>query len=304
MKRKILLCVLVVSVLSSTFGAEPTPESKSQYTLFNPTPSESMRAWRTDRAGVSPYTIDAGHFEVDLTVLGYGYDEHEILMVNSTFTTFDRLQIRSEAWRYGAIAAKVGLANWLDAEVAFVPYQTITSEPDHVFRDEVTGRAVIHRTTRSGFSDIVSRLKLNIWGNDGGTTALSVSGNVKFPTASDDLGNGQFEGGPSVEFAAQIPWGFELRINGAANFYEDDRDNGRAAVGSLLSLSHQIVGNLQGYALFDATAFTSGDDWIGSVRAGLNYRIAKDIELYIGNSFGVTEDAFDYEPFIGVAARF
>ena len=107
-----------------------------------------------------------------------------------------------------------------------------------------------------------------------------------------------------MEFAAQIPWGFELRINGAANLYDDDRDNRQAAIGSLLSLSHQIVGNLQGYALFDATALTSGDDWIGSVKAGLNYRIAKDIELYIGNSFGVTDDAFDYEPFIGVAARF
>jgi len=75
-------------------------------------------------------------------------------------------------------------------------------------------------------------------------------------------------------------------------------------VGSLLSLSHQIVGNLQGYALFDAIAFTSGDDWIGSVKAGLNYRFGKDIEIYIGNSFGVTDNAFDYEPFIGVAARF
>ena len=60
------MCVLAVSVLNSTFCAEPTPDGKSQYTLFNPTPSESMRAWRTDRAGVSPYTIDAGHFEFDL----------------------------------------------------------------------------------------------------------------------------------------------------------------------------------------------------------------------------------------------
>lgn len=127
---------------------------------------------------------------------------------------------------------------------------------------------------------------------------------MKFPTASDDLGDGQFEGGPSAEFAAEIPWGFELRINGAANLYEDDSDNRQAALGSLLSLSHQIVGNLQGYAMFDATAFTSGDEWVGSVKAGLNYRIRKDIEFYVGNSFGVTENAFDYEPFIGIAARF
>jgi len=84
--------------------------------------------------------------------------------------------------------------------------------PDHYQRTKTaflrpeTGRPVLPRNTRSGFSDVVSRLKLNIWGNDGGKTALSVSGNVKFPTASDELGNGQYEGGPSMEFAAQIPW--------------------------------------------------------------------------------------------------
>src|SRR5262245_28874451 len=112
MKRMAFSSLLAVSVLISAHAADTTPEDKSHYTLFNPTPSESMRAWRTDRTGASPYTIDAVHFEVDLTPVAYGYDEHEILIVNSTFTTFDRLQIRSEAWRYGAIAAKVGLANW------------------------------------------------------------------------------------------------------------------------------------------------------------------------------------------------
>ncbi len=303
MKRMIASSVLV-SVLSSTFGAEPTPEDKSQYTLFNPTPAEAMRPWRTDRAGVSPYTLDAGHFEVDLTPLAYGYDEHDVIIAGgNAFVVFARVQIRSEAWSYGALAAKVGLANRLDAEVRFVPYETITTEPEHLFFDE-NGRPVLPRTTRSGFSDVVSRLKLNIWGNDGGKSALSVSGNVKFPTASDNLGNGQFEGGPSVEFAAQLPCGIELRLNVAANLFEDDREHRQASIETLMSFSRQIVGNLEGYFTFDAIAFTTGDDWLGAVKAGLNYRIAKNIELYLGNSFGVTDNAFDYQPFLGIAARF
>jgi hypothetical protein len=303
MKRKILSVVVAVSFLTPTFAADLTPADKSQYTLFNPTPAESMRPWRTDRAGVSPYTIDAGHFEVDLTILTYGYDEHEVLVADTTFSSFARLQIRSEAWRYGAITAKVGLANRLDAEVGFVPFQTITSEPIQVFIGS-NGRPVIPRTTRSGFSDVFTRLKLNIWGNDDGKSALSVSGNVKFPTASDDLGNGQFEGGPSVEFAAQLPWGFEMRVDGAANFFEDFREHRQASIETLMSFSHRIVGNLEGYFVFDTVAFTTGDDWLGAVKAGLNYRIAKNIELYLGNTFGVTDNAFDYEPFLGVAARF
>lgn len=297
-----LLSVLAQSVLTSTLAADLTPPDKSQYTLFNPTPTDSMRPWSTDRAGATPYTIDAGHFEVNLTALTYGYDESERVFAPFQFAFF-RLRTTTEAWAYGAIEAKVGLANRLDAEVAFVPFQTITIKPDQILIGP-NGRPIIPRTTRSGFSDVVSRLKLNIWGNDGGNSALSLSGNVKFPTASDDLGNGQFEGGPSVEFAAQIPWGFELRINLAANFFEDAFNQRQASVESLMSFSHQIVGNLEGYFMFDAVAFTTDDDWLGFVKAGLNYRIAKNIELYLGNSFGVTDNAFDYEPFIGVAARF
>jgi Putative MetA-pathway of phenol degradation len=295
MKRIILFSVLVGAFLTSSRGEEPSPEDKSHYTLFNPTPSDSMRGWRTDHAGVSPYTLDAGHFEVDLTPLTYGYDERDVLIVNNAITVFTRLQIRTEAWSYGAITAKVGLANRLDAEVAFVPYETVTSEPERrVFNDN--GRPVFPRTTRSGFSDVFSRLKLNLWGNDNGKTALSVSGNVKFPTASDGLGNGQFEGGPSLEFAAQLPWGFELRVDGAVNFFEDDREHRQASIESLMSFSHQIVGDLAGYFMFDTVAFTTGDDWLGRVKAGLNYRMAKNVELYVGNSFGVTDNAFDYEP--------
>lgn len=304
MKRMAFTFVLAVSVLTAARGAESTPEDKSRYTLFNPTPDDSLREWRTDHAGVSPYTVDAGHFEVDLTPLSYGYDEHDVIVSGgNAIVVFSRIQIKSEAWSYGAIVAKLGLANRLDAEIRFVPYETITSQSKQIIVND-NGQLVFPRTTRSGFSDVISRLKLNVWGNDEGKIALSVSGNVKFPTASDDLGNGQFEGGPSLEFAAQLPWGFELRIDGGVNFFEDDRDNRQAAVESLLSLSHQIVGHLEGYALFDTIAFTSGEDWLGSVKAGLNYRLARNIELYLGNSFGVTDNAFDYEPFIGVGARF
>src|SRR5215467_12801605 len=127
-----------------------------------------------------------------------------------------------------------------------------------------------------------------------GCTALSVSGNVKFPTASSGLGNGQFEGGPSIQFAAQLPWGFELRIDGGANLYDDERNNRQAALESLLSLSHQIIGHLEGYAVFGTIAFTSGEDWVGSLKAGLNYRMTENIEFYIGNFFGVTDSAVNY----------
>jgi hypothetical protein len=303
MKRTLFLSVLAATFVISSRGDESTSEDKCRYTLFNPTPAESMRPWRTDRAGVTPYTIDAGHLEVNLTALTYGYDESEQFFAFSQIGPFFRLKVTTEAWAYGAVVTKVGLANSLDAEVGFVPYETITTQPHPVLIGP-TGQPIFPRQTVSGFGDVVSRLKFNVWGNDGGKTALSVSGIVKFPTADKGLGNGQFEGGPALEFAAQLPCGFELRIDSVVNLFEDDLKNRQASFNNLLSLSHQIIGNLEGYAMFDTFAFTTDAEWVGSLKAGLNYRIAKNIELYVGNTFGVTDNAFDYQPFIGVAARF
>jgi hypothetical protein len=291
MKRKILLSVLVVSVFSSTFGAEPTPEDKGHYTLFNATPSESMRPWRTEHAGITPLTIDSGHFEADITAVAYGYDENDF---------GGNIVSRAELWSYGITQIKVGLLNRLDAEVILMPYQTITST--------VKFGSINFRNTVSGFGDVVSRLKLNLWGNDGGKTALSISGDVRYPTAKHgvgELGSGQFEGGPAVEFAAQLPWDFELRINNAVNLFEDANDDRQAAFANLISLSRRIIGNLEGYCVFSTSISTiSGAEWFGAMKIGLNYRVAKNVELYLGNSFGVTDNALDYAPFLGIAARF
>jgi hypothetical protein len=291
----IILCSLLAGAfLTSARADEPSAEDKSHYTLFNPTPSDSLRTWRTDHAGLVPYTIDAGHVEADVIAVSYAYDEPE-------FRGLFGFNARTEAWSYGITQIKLGLLNRLDAEVIIMPYQTITATLK-------AGPVTVIRSTESGFGDVISRLKLNVWGNDGGKIALSISGDVKYPTAKHgpgELGNGQFEGGPGLEFAAHLPWDFELRINSAVDFFEDADNTRQASFGNLISLGHGIVGNLEGYCAFDTSVSTiASADWAGTVKVGFNYRVLKNVELYLGNSFGVTDNALDYSPFVGVAARF
>src|SRR5689334_24570720 len=119
MKRMALLSAVAVSVFTPAFAADLTPEDKSQYTLFNPTPVDLMRPWRTDRAGATPYTIDAGHFEVDVTAVSYANVEREEIVL--PFVPFKQ---RTDVWRYGVTSIKLGLLNRLDAEVTIVPYET------------------------------------------------------------------------------------------------------------------------------------------------------------------------------------
>ena len=207
MKRIILFSVLAAAFLPSSRGDEPSAEDKSHYTLFNPAPTDSLRVWRTDHAGLVPYTMDAGHVEADVIAVSYAYDEPD-------FRGLFPVNARTEAWSYGITQIKLGLLNRLDAEVIIMPYQTITTTIKF-------GSATIIRSTESGFGDVISRLKLNVWGNDGGKIALSISGDVKYPTAKHgpgEFGNGQFEGGPGLEFVAQLPWDFELRVNSAVDF--------------------------------------------------------------------------------------
>ncbi len=297
MRRITLFCVLAAAFLTLGRADETSTADKSHYTLFNPTPGDSLRVWRTDHAGVVPYTIDAGHVEVDVTAVSYGHDDELVGFV--FLSDFGALELRQklEIWRYGFTQIKFGLLNRLDAEVMIEPYQTITTTVEaQLFRP--------FRRTESGFGDLSSRVKLNVWGNDRGKTALSISGNATFPTANAHIGGGRYAAGPSLEFAAQLPGDFELRINSGASISEDSRDKIQSAFGNLISLSHPIVGCLEEYCAFSAAAFSSETDWVGEIRVGLNYRLCRNVELYAGSSFGVTDNAMDHQPFAGFVARF
>src|SRR4051812_272522 len=127
MKRIILLSVLAASLVTSVRGDEGSMEDKSHYTLFNPTPADSLRVWRTDHAGVVPFTIDAGHVEVDVTAVSYGHDDELVGFVFLDGIGFVELRQKLEVWRYGFTQIKIGLLNNLDAEVTIEPYETITA---------------------------------------------------------------------------------------------------------------------------------------------------------------------------------
>ena len=275
-----------------------------------------MRDWRTDHAGVSPFTIDAGHFEADVAGVSYAYTKPELPRI----IPFPVARVEIQQWVFGETVLKAGLLNHLDLETTIIPYQQIRQ------RTEISDFSGHHFVTSQaqGFGDMSARLKLNLWGNDGGKTALSLCGTAIFPTASDHFVDLGYRAGPSLEFAAQLPWQFELRVDSEAIIYEDFTHQTQATIGNSLSLSHPITCNLSIYGMFSAFVY-SGDssetviqagggaifiryssaEWRGYARTGFNYRIGKNLELFAGSSFGVHGSfAADYNPFVGIGARF
>ena len=95
--------LVVVAAGSASVG------DKDQYTLFNPTPVDKMRAFNTDRPTKSnvPYTVDAGHFQYEGDLFIYGYDNISTPDTNIT------------SWTVGNPTFKLGLLNNVDFEVNF-----------------------------------------------------------------------------------------------------------------------------------------------------------------------------------------
>lgn len=269
--------------LAATFAAD-----KGGYHLFNPTPRDQMREMSTDRPDKteSPYTLDAGHFQIEMDVLNYSYDRHNP----------ERRDIRIESVSIAPINLKAGLYNNVDLQLVVESYTSV----------RVKDRETPSRTRQQGFGDITPRLKVNLWGNDGGPTALAVMPYVKLPTNQDDLGNNSVEGGVIVPLAVELPHGFGMGVMTQFDFIRDESDGGHhAEFVNTITFSRDIVGNLGGYVeFFSLVSAESGSDWVGTLDLGLTYGLTKDIQLDAGINIGVTRSADDLNPFLGISWRF
>ncbi len=269
---------------SAAAAAEPAPD-KSRYSLLDPTPRQYLREMSTDRPDKteSAYTVDAGHFQIEMDLVTYGRDRH---------TTDDT---RVESVAIAPMNLKIGLTNRADLQIVIESYT-------HVRTTDRTTDAVVHD---HGFGDVTVRLKMNLWGNDQGKSALAAMPFVKVPTNQDDLGNDAVEGGLIFPLAIALPsdWGMGLMTE--LDFNEDDDGDGyHPEFVNTVTLGHDIIGDLAGYVEFFSLVSSERDsEWQGTVDFGLTYALTEDIQLDGGINFGFTHAAEDFNPFLGLSVR-
>jgi hypothetical protein len=183
----------------------------------------------------------------------------------------------------------------MDLQFVFDPYVNVDVE------DRTTGT----KNTASGFGDFQTRLKINLWGNDGGSTAFAIMPFVKWPLPESSLRNGKTEGGIILPLAVELPagWGLGMQtefdiVAAADGGYDGEYFN-------TITLGHDLIGALGGYVEFAAlVAPESGVDWAGQVALGFTYGINANAQLDFGCNFGVTTTAPDFNPFMGLSWRF
>ena len=135
-----------------------------------------------------PYTVDAGHFQYETDQVNFTHQ------VTGT-TRIDTLLAPNPTF-------KVGLTNNADFEVN-VPFAGVRTS------DTATAAS----STLWGIGDTFVRSKINLWGNDGGTTAAAIIPYVKAPSAPIGIGNGAVEGGLAGPVAFSLPNSFTLTMS-------------------------------------------------------------------------------------------
>lgn len=283
-----LVAITITLMLSTGCDAlaQQRTEDKNGYDLFNPTPRHLMRDLSADRPDVteSPITVDAGHLQLELSFINYRHDDR-----NNDNTEF-------EAWIIGVTNIKLGLLNNVDLQFVFDAYT------DEDTDDKASGTT----SSAKGFNDIQFRLKINLWGNDGGETAFAVMPFIQLPAGSDELSNDHVQGGLIFPFAMELSdgWGLGLMAEIDWVYNEDDGDYDTEFVHTAV-LGHDILGSLGGYVEYVGIVSGDGDtDYQSLIGTGLTYALSDDLVLDVGANFGVTRAAEDVNVFAGVTMRF
>lgn len=287
--RTILSAALLVSAgLLGSLPAwaaeeEPRGSSKAGYHLFRATPNDQLRDLSTDRPDLteSPYTVDAGHMQLEMDLVAYARD--------------DEGDLRAESWGVAPINVKFGLTPSADLQIIVETHR----------RDRATDFKTAIRVDASGFGDVTVRLKRNIWGNDAGATAFALMPFVKIPTADDAIGNGAVEGGLILPLAIGLPSGFGFGVMGEIDWLEDGDGEGHHAeyVGTA-TVGRDVVGPFGAFVEIAAAARPKREgNAIATFDVGVTAALSANAQLDGGVLLGVTEEADDRAFFLGLSLR-
>jgi hypothetical protein len=240
--------------------------------VFPTLSAKPLRELSADRPDTteSPYTVDKGHFQFEMELAAFTRDGGE-------WTEYT----------LGELNAKYGITDCADLQIV-MPFFT------HV------------RGGDEGYGDTEVRLKYNLWGNDGGDTAMALMPFVKIPTANGDLGNDKFEGGLIVPFGFSAPGGWSCGVQGQIDLAYDDEEDDYDLVGLVSATgSHAVTENTAGFleivGIFTAE---SSEDIEAYFNTGLTWAVTDTCQLDGGLRVGLTSASADLTPFVGVTTKF
>lgn len=235
------------------------------------------REMSTDRPDKteSPYSVPAGMWQIEADLLA---------------RTIDRGGgVRQTTTAIGAFNLKRGIAESADLQFVIFP---------HVRQRIGGGKG------RSGFGDVTVRLKRNLWGDDGGGTALALMPFVTLPTARAGLGADRVEAGLIVPLAVALTDRLGLGLMTEVDWVSDPDGRGRAvSFINSATIGAALTDRLGAYGEIFAEK-TLGAPLVTTFDAGLTFAVTDALQFDAGANIGLSRAADDLTLFLGVSHRF
>jgi hypothetical protein len=204
-------------------------------------------------------TVDAGRSQIEASLFDYRRDKG-----GETFT-------------YGQINMKAGLTHNIDLQ-AVLDLRSETAD------------------SSTTFGDLTLRLKYNLWGNDGGDTALAIMPDVIAPTRGDE-----WQGGVIIPWATNLTDDVSLGLMGQFDFVHDGNDHETEFLFTAV-LGYPIYRNLGGYSEY--LGIIAEDRYESDYSGGLTYEINANLVLDAGIQVGLNRDSGDFGLFTGFTKQY
>jgi hypothetical protein len=238
---------------------------------------------RPDRTA-SPYTVDAGLFQVEVDVFTYGGDA----------SAGGEPGRKDNSYAVLPFNFKAGLLHNMDLQFVVRTWAW----------DQQTESGTTQR--QRGVGAMAVRTKINLWGNDGGRTAFAVMPFVAF-VADPGSTRRVFNLGVIFPFEVDLGagWGLGTMLEFDLARAGPDTPRRFAVIGSA-SVGRTIAGPLafsvEGYG---GTVLADGSAvWEATGDLGLTLGLGRNVQLDGGVNLGLTRAAEDVNPFLGLAVRF
>ena len=240
----------------------------------------SLRDLTTDRPDTteSPFTIDAGHIQIETTLFGYARGPR------------DPSGDVAVAFEFATTNLRIGLTPSFEVDLVAHPYAIASPG----------GGAARQR----GIGALDVRAKLNLWGNDGSTTAFALLPYVSIPI---DRNNGvsptDVEYGLLVPLSIDLGGRFGLGLNAGLNARRDDRASPYRVYG-IATASLAVAWNDRLNSYYEVALEAGANRPAAtSLNTGITWLARPNLQVDAGTQFGVSGDAATFAPFIGFSLR-
>lgn len=264
-------------------GDSASAPDKSSYNLFNRTPSDQLRPLSLDANDgvIDAVTVDAGHVQAQGDLVDYYRYSRDY---NTPFAISGEYTRDHFNW-----SPRISLGILNNVDVFVHPSFDVDNYSYYGGR---------HTRNSSQYAGLNVGTKINLWGNDGGMTAFSVAPYLSIPDHSD------VSGGGDISLAVRLPGQFYFKVCADPFVFYRNNYTEHFGVENGASLHRTFGAKLDAYAYLNTIWTDDSEEWQGYSGFGLGYQICRNLEVFLGMGFGLTDNSYDYNPCLGLGWRF